>query len=82
VHTGPGFSLGINLAGLRLGRFATGSLTAETIEGDTVDLEATEAQVVRGKVVRIGPGCRIGWVEYTDSLEVHPEAEVGERVER
>ncbi|MBC7093468.1 polymer-forming cytoskeletal protein [Candidatus Bipolaricaulota bacterium] len=80
VHTGSGFSLGINLAGLRLGRFATGSLTAETIEGDEVDLEATAAQIVRGKNVRIGPGCEIGTVEYSQSLQVHEEATVRNRV--
>lgn len=80
VRPGAGFSLGLSLTrGIRFG-IGIGTLTVEEIEGDHVHLEATTAQVVRGKKVYIGPGCRVGRVEYTESLEVHPEAEVGERV--
>ena len=57
-----------------------GRLFTNSIEGDAVELEYTEADVVRGKSVAIGPGCVIRRVEYTYSLFVDPEAEVGEQV--
>ncbi|KHF35072.1 hypothetical protein CM49_02659 [Paenibacillus sp. P1XP2] len=43
-------------------------LQAQVIEGDEIDLEYTEANIVRGNVVRIGKGCKIGRVEYKDRL--------------
>lgn len=46
------------------------SLTAQVIEGDRIYLENTAAGVVRGAVVRIGPGCEIGLVEYKESFEL------------
>lgn len=82
IRAGSGFNFGFGLTralGLRCG---IGRLTVGEIEGDNVHLEGTTADVVRGKIVHIGPGCRIGRVEYADSLEVHPKAEVGERVKR
>jgi cytoskeletal protein CcmA (bactofilin family) len=45
-----------------------GTLTAKVIEGDDIYLENTTAEVVRGNSVRIGPGCQIGLVEYTNHL--------------
>ncbi len=57
-----------------------GKLQASAIEGDEVYLEGTEAKLVRGKKVTIGPGCRIERVEYEESLDVHPDAQVGEEV--
>ena len=69
---------GILLDGLV--RMFSGSGTAELrvtqIEGDEIHLEDTIAEIVRGKKVEIGPGCRIGLVEYADKLEVHPDARV------
>ncbi len=80
IRASSGFSFGFSLTrGLRLG-FGIGTLTVGEIEGDTVRIEATTAEVVRGKIVHIGPGCRIGRVEYSESLDVHPEAEVRERI--
>lgn len=55
-------------------------LTVETVEGDEVELEATQAKLVRGGKVKIGPGCHIERVEYSDSLEVAPGAVVKEEV--
>ncbi len=52
-------------------------LQARVIEGDFLDLEYTEAEVVRGTVIIIGEGCRVGRVEYRDRLTVHPGASVG-----
>lgn len=45
-----------------------GCLRVRTIEGDRVELEATQAKVVRGKVVRVGKDCEIDRVEYSGEL--------------
>ncbi|TFE24298.1 bactofilin [Cohnella luojiensis] len=55
-------------------------LTADQIEGDKVELDHTEAGVVRGNNVKIGPGCEIGRVEYRDTLEVHKSSVVKESI--
>jgi cytoskeletal protein CcmA (bactofilin family) len=63
------------------GLFGRGGLKSETIEGDTVELENTTAQVVRGKQVVIGEGCHIQRVEYSESLDAHPgTVEVAQKV--
>ncbi len=51
-------------------------LAAETVEGESVHLEATRAGTVRGRQVTIGPGCRIEVVEYSESLHIDPQADV------
>jgi cytoskeletal protein CcmA (bactofilin family) len=53
-------------------------LTAEAIEGDEIDLEYTKAKVVRGKNVRLGPGCEIDLVEYQGDFRKDKNAEVKE----
>ena len=55
-------------------------LEAELIEGDEVDLENTTAAIVRGSRVALGAGCRIGRVEYRESIVKHPGAQVQEEV--
>ncbi len=55
-------------------------LNAQLIEADEIFLEHTEADVVSGSVVQIGKGCRIGRVEYKESLKVSNEANVGQIV--
>ncbi|WP_274648556.1 bactofilin [Paenibacillus humicola] len=52
-------------------------LRAGTIEGDTIYLEHTTADVVRGNRVELGPGCKIGLVEYRDVLKKSGSAAVG-----
>ncbi len=52
-------------------------LKTESIEGDDIDLEYTEADVVRGNRVVIGKGCAIDLVEYRTELKVHPGAKIG-----
>jgi len=42
-------------------------LSADSIEGDDIYLEATTARIVRGKNVTIGQDCKIDVVEYTDT---------------
>ncbi len=49
-----------------------GTLTAKVIEGDDIYLENTTADIVRGKIVKIGTGCQIGSVEYTTELKHDP----------
>ncbi|WP_309122186.1 polymer-forming cytoskeletal protein [Paenibacillus sp.] len=57
-------------------------LQARTIEGNDIDLCETTADIVRGDRVSIGPGCRIGEVEYRTELFVHPDATVGAKTQR
>ncbi len=81
VHRGGFREKGILLDGLV--RMFTGGGTAElragSIEGDEIELEDTIADVVRGNRVQIGSGCRIGRVEYAESLQVHADARVEEQ---
>ena len=58
---------------------APGILRGTVIEGDTVELIATECKTVRGRDVVIGEFCRIEKVEYTGTLTVDPSAEVKQR---
>ncbi|WP_223065928.1 hypothetical protein [Paenibacillus caui] len=54
-----------------------GALVADQIEGDRIYLENTEAKSVRGGHIEIGPGCRIGSIEYRHSLQIDKRSEVG-----
>lgn len=49
----------------------------EYIEGDTIDLEHVHAPVVTGRIVKIGDGCEIETVRYSEQCEVSPTARVG-----
>ncbi|MNG32826.1 hypothetical protein D3C84_1189280 [compost metagenome] len=51
-------------------------LTSQTIEGDHIYLEYTTAEVVRGAHIKIGPGCEIGRIEYTEKLEQDKRSKV------
>ena len=53
-----------------------GSLVAKVIEGDDIYLENTKADMVRGNIVKIGPGCQIGVVEYRDDFTQDPKATI------
>jgi cytoskeletal protein CcmA (bactofilin family) len=55
-----------------------GDLIADRIEGETIELEATTADLVKGQDVTIGPHCRIDVVE-AQNLTVHQSSEVRER---
>ena len=65
---------------LGLFRSSCSCAQAGDIEGDDVDLEYTQADVVRGRRVRIGEGCSIGRVEYSESLDAW-DGTVGEAVQ-
>ncbi len=76
---------GKNRSGLQIGPFKLErkrdyDLTCPIIEGDEVNLINTTSKVVRGKNVRIGPGCAINRVEYSESIEVDSASTVGEQV--
>lgn len=81
VRRGGWHQRGLILNGLI--RIFTGSsvsrLRCQLIEGDTIHLEDTEADIVRGKRVSIGPGCDIKSVEYSEELSVDEDAEVGQQ---
>jgi cytoskeletal protein CcmA (bactofilin family) len=53
-----------------------GEVETSLIEGDEIYLENTRADVVRGKEIQIGPNCKIGLIEYSETLKVHDESEV------
>lgn len=65
---------------LGLFRSSCSCAQAGDIEGDDVDLEYTQADVVRGRRVRIGEGCSIGRVEYSESLDAW-DGTVGEAIQ-
>jgi cytoskeletal protein CcmA (bactofilin family) len=54
-------------------------LKAGTIEGDDIELEDTTADAVRGKRIKLGPGCSIESVEYGETLDAHPSAKIGKK---
>ena len=53
----------------------------ESIEGDEIALEMVTAKTVVGRVVAIGEGCRIELVQYSEAIEISPDAKV-DRQER
>lgn len=52
-----------------------------SIEGDEIALEGVTAPRVSGRVVAIGADCEIELVQYSEQVEISPEAKVG-RTER
>jgi cytoskeletal protein CcmA (bactofilin family) len=54
-----------------------GTSQVRMIEGDTIYLDNTTADIVRGQSITLGRGCRIGTIEYSESLTQHPSAVVG-----
>lgn len=57
-----------------------GTLQANVIEGDVLNLEHVRADVVRGTRITIGTGCTIGRVEYRESLIKHPKADIASEI--
>lgn len=49
-------------------------LRSEQIEATDVSLEWSKVGIVRGNRVNIGPGCNIGLIEYTETVNIHPKA--------
>jgi cytoskeletal protein CcmA (bactofilin family) len=51
-------------------------LKSALIEGDEIEIEEATVDVVRGKRIKIGAGCKIASVEYSETLDVHSSAKV------
>ena len=64
----------------RLHLGTTPTLEVQSIEGDTIELLDTHAAVVRGRFVRVGAGCMIDRVEYSEDLTVEDGGVVKEPV--
>lgn len=65
-----------------LGNNGRNDLTVkDSIEGDEIGLEQVTAKTVIGRVVAIGEGCHIDLVQYSEAIEISPDATV-ERQER
>lgn len=58
--------------------FLPPQLETELVEGDKIDIEHTDAKIVRGNHIKIGPNCNIGLIEYTDELVVDDKSIIGE----
>ncbi|MEH7235721.1 polymer-forming cytoskeletal protein [Bacillus sp. JJ1562] len=56
------------------------SLTTEIIEADEIEIEYTNAKMVRGNNVIIGPNCEIEVVEYKGTFSQDPSAKVREAI--
>ncbi|MCO7175171.1 polymer-forming cytoskeletal protein [Sporolactobacillus kofuensis] len=65
-----------NFFGQLLPSFARKKLVVDSIEGDEIFLEDTEAKVVRGNRVTIGAGCTIGQVTYKTDYQKDDKAVV------
>ena len=48
-----------------------------SVEGDDIALEGVTVPRVSGRVVAIGEGCEIDLVQYSEQVEISPEAKVG-----
>ena len=48
----------------------------ESIEGDVIAIENVRTPLVVGRIVAIGAGCKIDLVQYSEALEIDPDAEV------
>lgn len=49
----------------------------DSIEGDSIAIEGVVAQRVSGRVVAIGDECEIELVQYSETIEISPDARVG-----
>lgn len=53
-----------------------GLVVRESIEGDVIALEGVTAPLVTGRIVAIGAGCKIDTVQYSENIEISPDATV------
>lgn len=56
---------------------AGGVNVPDGVEGDEIAIEGVRTPVVRGRVVAIGPDCKIDLVQYSETIEIDPSASVG-----
>ncbi len=57
-------------------KFKENKLVATSIEGDDIRLENCEVKTVKGKKIVIGPNCKIGEIEYSESIEIDKSSKV------
>ncbi len=48
----------------------------DSVEGDEITLDHVHADTVIGKTVKIGAGCKIRLVQYSEGVEISPDAQV------
>ena len=48
----------------------------QSIEGDTIAVEKVNAPLIVGRIVAIGAGCQVDLVQYSEEIEIHPDAVV------
>ncbi|MDM5190425.1 hypothetical protein QUF99_24685 [Bacillus sp. DX4.1] len=53
------------------------TITCKTIKGNDITLSKTDASLVSGHNIKIGPNCTVSEVEYSGTLDVHPSATIG-----
>lgn len=53
----------------------------QSIEGDEIDIEHITCPRVSGRTVKVGEGCKIELLQYSESYETHEKAKVG-KIER
>lgn len=56
-------------------------LECESIEGDDIDINDVRVGVVRGKSIKIGDNVKAEHVEYSDSIDISPSADVKEYIQ-
>jgi cytoskeletal protein CcmA (bactofilin family) len=49
----------------------------QSVEGDEIDIEYVICPRVSGRTVKIGEGCEIELLQYSESYEIHEKAKVG-----
>ena len=61
-----------------LAKHADGGVSVtNSIEGDEIALEDVTCPRVTGRVVAIGQGCNIELIQYSETVEISPDAKVG-----
>lgn len=48
----------------------------QAIEGDVIAVEKVSTPLIVGRIVAIGAGCQIDLVQYSEEIEIHPDAVV------
>ena len=56
-------------------------LEAKVIEGDDIYIDSATVGIIRGTRIEIGPDAIVERVEYTESIKVHEDAKIGEKIQ-
>lgn len=59
-----------------IGKSDDGLQVVESIEGDVIAVENVCAPLITGRIVAIGAGCVVERVQYSEAVEIHPDAKV------